>query len=79
MRLEAVQRRLQVQFNREPTLDEWAKAVGKSGQVLCSHLSAGRRSREKMINANLRLVVHLARQYQGKGLELKDLLQVATQ
>ncbi|WOK98981.1 RNA polymerase sigma factor sigF, chloroplastic [Canna indica] len=75
MRLEEVQQKFQVQFNREPTLTEWAEAVGMSCQTLHSCLSAGRRSREKMIYANFRLVVHLARQYEGRGLELQDLLQ----
>lgn len=76
MRLEEVQQRLRLQFDREPTLSEWAKAVGMSRQVLQSCISSGKRSREKMINANLRLVVHVAKQYEGKGLSIQDLLQV---
>ncbi|XP_010907040.2 RNA polymerase sigma factor sigF, chloroplastic [Elaeis guineensis] len=75
VRLEEVQQRLRLQFDREPTLSEWAKAVGMSCQVLQSCLSSGKRSREKMINANLRLVVHVAKQYEGKGLSVQDLLQ----
>ncbi|CAL9053226.1 RNA polymerase sigma factor sigF, chloroplastic-like [Musa acuminata AAA Group] len=75
MRLEEVQQRLQVQFNREPTLAEWAQSVGMSCDVLRSLISSGRRSRDKMIYANFRLVVHLARQYEGKGLKFRDLLQ----
>ncbi|WOL10694.1 RNA polymerase sigma factor sigF, chloroplastic [Canna indica] len=75
MRLEEVKERLRSQSDREPTLIEWAEAVGLSCQVLQSSLSLGRRSRNKMINANLRLVVHVARQYEGKGLNIQDLLQ----
>lgn len=75
MRLEEVQQRLRLQFDREPTLSEWAEAVGMSCQVLQSCLSSGKRSREKMINANLRLVVHVAKQYGGNGLSMQDLLQ----
>ncbi|URD96420.1 RNA polymerase sigma factor [Musa troglodytarum] len=75
MRLEEVQQRLQVQLNREPTLAEWAQSVGMSCDCLRSSISSGRRSRDKMIYANFRLVVHLARQYEGKGLEFQDLLQ----
>ncbi|CAL9077849.1 unnamed protein product [Musa acuminata var. zebrina] len=74
-RLEEVQQRLQVQLNHEPTLAEWAQSVGISCDVLRSLISSGRRSRDKMIYANFRLVVHLARQYEGKGLEFQDLLQ----
>lgn len=76
MRVEEVKERLQSQSDREPTLVEWAQAVGMSCQVLQSCLSSGRRSREKMIYANFRLVVHVARQYEGKGLNIQDLLQV---
>lgn len=68
--------RLQSQFGREPTLIEWAEAVGISCQMLQSQLRCGTSSREKLIYANLRMVVHIAKQYQGRGLGLQDLLQV---
>lgn len=76
MRLEEVKQRLKMQFGCEPTMAEWAGAVGISCQVLQSRLHSGKRSREKMIYANFRLVIHVARQYEGKGLNIQDLLQV---
>lgn len=68
--------KLETQFGREPTLIEWAEAVELNCRDLQSELQSGNISREKLINANLRLVVHVAKQYQGRGLNLQDLLQV---
>lgn len=76
MRLEEVKSRLYDQFGREPTLVEWAKAVGLSARALKFQLHGSNSSREKLIYANFRLVVHIAKQYQGRGLSLHDLLQV---
>ncbi|XP_031279075.1 RNA polymerase sigma factor sigF, chloroplastic-like isoform X1 [Pistacia vera] len=75
MRLEKVKSKLESQFGREPTLIEWADAVELNCRDLQSELQSGNNSREKLINANLRLVVHVAKQYQGRGLILQDLLQ----
>lgn len=44
-------------------------------QRLEALITAGEEARAKLINANLRLVVSIARRYQGHGLSLLDLIQ----
>ncbi|XP_019426192.1 PREDICTED: RNA polymerase sigma factor sigF, chloroplastic-like [Lupinus angustifolius] len=75
LRLEEVKMKLQSHLERQPTLAEWAEGVGLSCPALQTRLDCGNRSREKLITANLRMVVHIAKNYLGRGLSLQDLLQ----
>lgn len=75
MKLEEAQRNLQAQCGREPTVEEWAQAVGMSCRELQSCVRTGRRCREKMARSNFRLVIHVARKYEGCGLDIQDLVQ----
>lgn len=75
MKLEEARSRFHDQFGREPTLVEWAEAASLSCQNLKSQLHLGNSSREKLICANLRMVVYIAKQYRGRGLDFQDLLQ----
>ncbi|OMO73608.1 RNA polymerase sigma-70 [Corchorus olitorius] len=75
IRLKKVKTKLQSQFGREPTLVEWAEALGLTCSALQAELHHRYSSRDRLINANLRMVVHIAKQYQGRGVSLQDMLQ----
>ena len=56
----------------------WAERSGQSEADLKQALHQGRRARDRMIQANLRLVVAVAKKYQQRGMELLDLVQEGT-
>ncbi len=75
MRLQGVQQSLAQTLNRPPTHLEWATESSVSEAELDRLLRQGHRAKQKMIEANLRLVVAIAKKYQKRNLEFLDLIQ----
>jgi len=62
----------------DPSQQELAVAAGLRPEVLRKRLHAGRRAKERMVAANLRLVVSVAKKYTKRNMELLDLIQEGT-
>ncbi len=56
----------------------WAELAGVTPAEIDKIQLAGTRAKQHMIEANLRLVVSVAKKYQNRGLELLDLIQEGT-
>jgi RNA polymerase nonessential primary-like sigma factor len=66
---------LRQEMEGEPTELQWAEAAGLEVGDLRQQLRTGQRAKQKMIEANLRLVVAIAKKYQKRNLEFLDLIQ----
>ena len=78
MDLEALEGELESRDGSSPTRDQLAKAAGLSYVQLKRKLQHGRRAKERMVAANLRLVVSVAKKYTKRNMELLDLIQEGT-
>ncbi|MFU8886663.1 MAG: RpoD/SigA family RNA polymerase sigma factor [Cyanobacteriota bacterium] len=61
-----------------PSPEQLALAAGLSRPQLKRRLNGGQRAKERMVSANLRLVVSVAKKYTKRNMELLDLIQEGT-
>ena len=76
--LQGLRSSLALQLDRLPTVLEWASAAELDAATLNDRIQQGERAKRRMIEANLRLVVSVAKKYQKRDVDLMDLIQEGT-
>ncbi|MGI2908364.1 RNA polymerase sigma factor, RpoD/SigA family [Tolypothrix sp. VBCCA 56010] len=78
MKLVEAKEALEKKLHREISLEEWASDVNLPSSEVTQLVHQGKRAKQKMIEANLRLVVAIAKKYQKRNMEFLDLIQEGT-
>ncbi len=76
--LESIESELEDNLGDKPEIKIFAEKAGLSTVQLRKKLKSGRRAKERMVAANLRLVVSVAKKYTKRNMELLDLIQEGT-
>ncbi len=76
--LETLQLELESSMGEKPDLETLSDAAGLSIVQTKKKLRSGQRAKERMVAANLRLVVSVAKKYTKRNMELLDLIQEGT-
>jgi RNA polymerase nonessential primary-like sigma factor len=75
MFLHELKKSIELESSQPISSEEWASRAAISTTELDRILRQGHRAKQKMIEANLRLVVAIAKKYQKRNLEFLDLIQ----
>ncbi|KAJ4879008.1 RNA polymerase sigma factor sigB [Raphanus sativus] len=75
LKLERLQAELTERCGHQPTFGQWASAAGVDQKTLRKRITHGTQCKDRMIKSNIRLVISIAKNYQGAGMNLQDLVQ----
>jgi RNA polymerase primary sigma factor len=77
---EEIRENLESELLRPPTYQEWANAIeeGMTVTQIKKQIRRSLRAKAALTESNLRLVISIAKRYQGRGLNMQDLCQEGT-
>ena len=80
MRWEEIRDELESELMRPPTYQEWAEKIkpGMTVTQIKKQIRRSLRAKAALTESNLRLVISIAKRYQGRGLIMQDLCQEGT-
>jgi len=80
MKWEEIRDELESELLRPPTYQEWAEKIkpGMTVTQIKKQIRRSLRAKAALTESNLRLVISIAKRYQGRGLNMQDLCQEGT-